>query len=309
MYLSIILSAGAAPAFPPTFEVGAGGGASLHGFANLSSTFAGLHSLAVDQALPTDQQQNGWSSLIVDRSSVPGVVSVHAVAAEFTLERRYIAAGSRVLINDTFVCTAATQKCALYTNHTITLAKDTTVRLNGGFDAPQLGECQTNLVRGTNGNPSVLVSRETGGGLGVMPLDDVFRAHGFMVNRASPTHIPGRKPCAISDPPAFDVVDSYLALSPGQSYTAEWALYVLEATTPPLEVPWVFTNRLRADLGVNNITLLGGATVASWETEILMAGNWSHPGCNKSFSPHDQSEVCFPTWDDNTLRHFLEYQG
>jgi hypothetical protein len=306
MLLAMVLLVGGMRAksgdFPPNFAVGAGGGASLYGFASLSSTFAGRHSLTQQHS------QDGWSSLIVDRS-VQGVVAVRAVATTFTLERRYIAAGSRVLINDTFTCTAKTNNCPIYTNHTITLLSAATVRLNGGFDAPQLGECMTNLVRGTNGNPSVVASSDSGGGFGVMPLDDVFRTHGYMVNRATPTRIPKHAPCTISNPPAFDVVDAYLALSPGQRYTAEWAIYAIEKNVPPLEVPWVFLNRLRADLGVNNITLLGGATVASWETEILGVGNWSHPGCNASGSLHDQSAVCFPTWDDSTLHSFLAYQG
>ena len=150
------------------------------------------------------------------------------------------------------------------------------VRLNGGFDAPQLGECATNLIRGTNGNPSVVAARQTGGGgLGIMPLDDVFRAHGSMANRASPGGIPGARPCALSDPPALDVVDAYLALSPGQVYTAEWALYVLPQTVPSAEVPWAFVNALREDLGVNNITLRGGATlglypIVPFEKQLLI---------------------------------------
>lgn len=64
-----------------------------------------------------------------------------------------------------------------------------------------------------------------------------------MVNRATPTRIPKAKPCQIGSTPALDVVDAYLALSPGQSYTAEWALYLIEPTISPEQVPWAFTNR------------------------------------------------------------------
>ena len=146
-----------------------------------------------------------------------------------------------------------------------------------------------------------------------MPLDDVFRVHASMTNRASPTRIPGASPCAISSPPALDVIDSYLALSDGQTYTAEWAMYLIEPATSPDRVPWVFANRLRADLGVNAVTLHGGATLASWETEILAAGNWSAPGCHMNGSApsalHTQDTVCFPTYDDELLSAFLRYQG
>eukprot|EP00662_Eupelagonemidae_sp_cell21_P023446 gene23446-9543_t len=31
---------------------------------------------------------------------------------------------------------------------------------------------------------------EGGGGFGVMPLDDAFRAHGWMANRAAATRLP-----------------------------------------------------------------------------------------------------------------------
>jgi hypothetical protein len=216
-----------------------------------------------------------------------------------------------VLINDTFTC--ARNRCPIFTNHTTTFVDSTEVRLNGGFNAPQLGECTTNLVRGTNGNPSVVAVAKNGGGLGIMPLDDVFRVHASMTNRASPTRIPHASPCAVSSPPALDVIDAYLALRNGQKYTAEWALYVIEPTVSPTRVPWVFTNRLRADLGVNAIVLQGGATLASWETEILAAGNWSTPGCHSNGSEpsalHTQDTVCFPTYDDDLLSAFLRYQG
>ena len=93
-------------------------------------------------------------------------------------------------------------------------------------------------------------------------------------------------------------------------------LYLIEPTISLAQVPWVFTNRLRDDLGVNAITLLGGATLASWEGEILAAGNWSAPGCpgrhpmgkNPEWL-HSQDTVCVPDWDGPTLSEFLSYQG
>jgi hypothetical protein len=321
---------GVAAPWPPGFTVAEGGGATLQGYATLSSTFAGHYSLT-----PTPQQA-GWSSVTVDRSA-EDVLAVHAVAPSFELERRYIAASERVLINDTLTCAGGGSRCALYTNHTFTLLAAATVTLNGGFYAPQLGECQTAIVRGTNGNPSVVAARASGGGFGLMALDDVSRAHVSMVNRASPTHIPGFQPCAVTDPPTLEVLDTYLALSPSQRYTAEWALYAIDASVAPaevpparfelaspdpvpgllirrlivrisLQVPWSFTTRLRADLGVNAVTLKGGATLASWQTDILAAGNWSAPGCMNG-SQHGQEEVCFPSYDDETLEQFLRYQG
>ena len=98
------------------------------------------------------------------------MVSVTAVAPTFAFQRVYIAAGiEKVFVNDTFVCRAQHgSRCALYTNHTVVFhTNEVTVRLNGGFDAPQLDECETNIVRGTNGNPSVVAWRDdVGGGLG-----------------------------------------------------------------------------------------------------------------------------------------------
>ena len=270
-------------AFPPMFSIEAGGGVLLHGQATLRSAFNGVHVLGATA--------RGWHSVAVDRSMEQhGLVTVRALAHTFSLERRYIASTSRVLINDTFTCSH--NRCPLFTNHTTTFTGPTEVRLNGGFDAPQLGECSTNLVRGTNGNPSVVAVAKNGGGLGMMPLDDVFRAHASMTNRASPTRIPHASPCAVSSPPALDVIDAYLALSDGQTYTAEWALYVIEPAVPPARVPWIFANRLRADLGVNAVVLKGGATLASWETEILAAGNWSAPGCHTNGSTYSSQYVC-----------------
>jgi hypothetical protein len=175
--------------FPPTFEVDAGGGATLAGFGRLSSTFAGRYTLNGRGG----QGTGGWKSLTVHRSaSNQGVVSVLGTTATFKLERLYTAAsGGRILINDTFSCTTpdtvtsnVSARCALYTNHTITVLKGTVVRLNGAFNAPQLGECSTRVSdssdTGTNGNPSVVAIKGStsavggiGGGLGLMPLDDV----------------------------------------------------------------------------------------------------------------------------------------
>ena len=106
-----------AVAFPAAFSVSPGGGASLQGFADIRSTFAGRHSLTAGRPDAADgqgqyAQGQGWQSLAVDRSAEPqGVIAVRAVAARFELERRYIAAPSkhgsdtpRLLINDTFTC-------------------------------------------------------------------------------------------------------------------------------------------------------------------------------------------------------------
>ena len=38
-------------------------------------------------------------------------------------------------------------------------------------------------------------------------------------------------------------MDPYLALIEGQSYTAEWAIYLLDETVVQPEVQWEFTNR------------------------------------------------------------------
>ena len=297
----------AAVPFPAGFKVEGNGGASLNGVVDVCSNWAGPHGGSLTPS--ADPAHPGWHTFSLDDSrEADGLVIVRAATALFSLERRYVATASRILVNDTLTCDAArSARCALYTNHTFTLRAPATVRLNGGFDAPQLSECATNVVRGTNGNPSVVAAHAAGGGFGVMLLDDISRAHGYMVNRATPTARAGLK-CAISDPPAFDVLDTYLALSPAQQYTAEWAIYVIESSIPEAGVPWAFTNRLRADLGVNAVTLRGGGTLASWETEILLAGNWTDPGCEGG-DIHSQGAVCFPTWPDATLREFLEYQG
>ena len=212
-------------AFPAGFSVGAGGGATIvEGFATLASTWNGRCTLAPGRS----GGAGCWTALTVDRRGEEhGVVSVMAVSSAFTLVRRYTARPGRVLVNDTFACTAAGAgggaACPLYTNHTFSLRAGVAaeVRLNGGFNAPQLVECDTDAVRGTNGNPSVVATRVTeGGGFGVVPLDDVFRAHGSMVNRATPTRIPGRPGCAHQEGwrthPAFDLLDTYLAIEPGQ---------------------------------------------------------------------------------------------
>lgn len=134
-------SQGSAPAgfeFPPAFSVGDGGGAAFQGLATMQCTINGNHTLASGA-----RSSSGWRSLAVDRTAKSGgVIAVHAIAARFTLERLYIAAShGRVLVNDTFTCTS-TSKCALYTNHTAEFQQPTVVRLNGAFDAPQLGQAQ-----------------------------------------------------------------------------------------------------------------------------------------------------------------------
>lgn len=294
--------------FPPGFSVGAGGGASQDGAWTLSTTYIGVHTLS---AFGDD---GSWSMPVVLDRSVAGIISVVAVAKTFTLHRRWIAsagAHARVLVNDTLRCTSSAQ-CPLYTNTTLRLESATaSVTLNGGWDAPQLQECATNLVRGTSGNPSVVAAAFDGGGVGIMALDDVFRAHAYIEQRAIAGTIPGHAPCAVSlDAPAFDVVDPYLALGADQTYTAEWAVYSLESALGHADVKWAFANRLREDLGVNVVTLRGGATLASWETEILAAGNWTTPNCNMTPPARGAgSSMCFPAWSDDVLRDFVRYQG
>ena len=313
--------------FPPEFFVAEGGGAVLKGFTELQSTFAGRYTLtAVAAASLGNSSHQGWSSVTVDRAgaATEGVISVRAVAPNFTLSRRYVAsenlcgaAACKVYINDTFTCAATGGgRCALHTQHTYILRAASNVTLNGGYYAPQLGECQTPTQLGTQGNPSVIVSRAIGGGgFGVLALDDVSRAHVSMVNHASAGHVPGFRPCEVSDPPTFDVLDMYLALSSGQRYTAEWSLYLFDATVSPAEMAWSFTNRMRSDLGVNNVTLVGGVTLASWQAEILNASNWTFPGCNCTLGTQGcrnktgQMDVCWPSFTDQTLSRFIEYQG
>ena len=181
-----------------------GDGATFGNGAVLSSTVSGRYRLSAADADAVDAPSRpqdtadviqAWSSISVERGVV-GIVSVMYTAEDFALHRQYIAKGhSQVLVNDTFTCRkgsaaiaqphahahAHADRCPLYTNHTMTMVlpsnqSQVEVQLNGGFNAPQPSECSTDILRGNNGNLSVVASFSSGGGVGFMPLYAIFRA-------------------------------------------------------------------------------------------------------------------------------------
>ena len=122
------------------------------------------------------------------------------------------------------------------------------------------------------GNPTVHAHSPLGGA-GMIPLDDVFETHSYANNSAfhlSKLPVQSDPPpwriksnvcsnhgpsvpcvCPVTNPPSISVVDPFLTLSPGASYTQEWAVYPLPSSCPDY---YCFINTVRADV----------STIADW---------------------------------------------
>eukprot|EP01052_Picozoa_sp_SAG31_P013221 SAG31_NODE_791_length_12069_cov_22.664411_4_plen_1018_part_00 len=151
------------------------------------------------------------------------------------------------------------------------------------------------------GNPTIHAHGPFGGA-GLVPLDDVFETHSYANNSAfrinklpvqsdppasrAKANVCGNHGaavpciCPISDPPSISVVDPYLALPPGEVYTQEWAVYPMPESCADY---FCFINTVRADLGVDNITMPGTgflamSTPADAKEGLVPAGFTSHGG-------------------------------
>jgi hypothetical protein len=130
------------------------------------------------------------------------------------------------------------------------------------------------------GNPTIHAHSNLGG-VGMLPVDDVFETHSYgnisafhtsklpaqsdtvawrLKSNVCGNHQPNPPPCTcvVTDPPSISLVDANLALAPGTIYTQEWSVYPLPAACPDY---YCFINTVRDDFQVDEITMPGTVSV------------------------------------------------
>ena len=292
-----------------------GGAIVLNGDAILTSEFSGRsfgHSTTAD-----------WT-VTLDRSKLnAGIARVVGSCDAFSVERVCTATPTaRLFCNDT-ITTAVSAKVraaplaaiGIYTVRSLEFGSGSRpvedVLLNGAwFDSRWAArDCTSNVVRGTNGNPSLLarLGPQNGttlpGGYGMAALDDALMAHAVLTNNA----VAGPASCSVASPPAVRLTDPYLALAPGTLYVAEFVVYALNPDADPSLQPvhpaapsdalqFAMRNLYRSDLGVDAVQLTGTGTAASWLAEDLSlpGSGWIPPWQN---------------WSIPTLGAFMKYNG
>ena len=196
--------------------------------------------------------------------------------------------------------------------------------LPGAFNGEARSALATHPTRGTNGNPSALLTLADGRAVALMAFDSVLRAHAVL------SRGPRGEAASLADP--------VLALARGDSsYVSRWAVYyVADADdvgglrgaadgisvvaprrvaapraaammtepassaqqhagvigAPPRTREFDLVNQLRHDLGTVNVTLRGAGTVLALHASTLAAGGWSDP----------------TGWDAVTIADWFRYQ-
>jgi hypothetical protein len=126
------------------------------------------------------------------------------------------------------------------------------------------------LHRGTFGNPTVHV-QTAHGGVGLLPIDDVFELHAFGTQSAiakAPGWPGDSAGCPVTSPPSLSLRDKYMALAAGGSHVMEWAIYPEVAGGATY---WHFINDVRADVGADQISIPGAGYLG------MYPGGWHEP--------------------------------
>jgi hypothetical protein len=174
----------------------------------------------------------------------------------------------------------------------------------------------------SSGNPTIHAHSELGG-VGMIPLDDVFETHSYgNVSAYHTAKLPAQSDppewrrksnvcsgptsrgpapcvCAVTDPPSISLVDANLVLPPGgEVYTQEWAVYPLPASCPDY---YCFVNSVRSDLQVDEIVMPGTGYLAMYpkadSIENMLPAGFSWAGGD------------WADWDSEELGKFYEQEA
>jgi hypothetical protein len=268
-----------------------------------------------------------------------GTWNVLAFASRYHLNRTITVQAHRLIVSDTitvFNLTSATPHqnvVGIEITHRSSFASGAGQQVQGGYlpgvadswachsiadeEATKPGD-RTTLT--STGNPTIH-AHSNFGGVGMIPLDDVFETHSYGNMSAYRTnklpvqsdppawrrqsnvcgnHHPNPPPCVcpVTEPPSISLVDPHLALSAGDTYTQEWAVYPLPASCPDY---YCFINTVREDLHVNEVTMPG--------TGYL--GLYAQPDAKELIAPagfHDH-DGDWAYWSEAELRQFYEREG
>jgi hypothetical protein len=257
--------------------------------------------------------------------------SVTGTAKEFSVTRQIFIQRNRILVNDTVRASPAVASgvVGIEVQHRaeITGARPAEATVPGAmwsFHCNSLNEDSESgqsLHRGTSGNPSIHVRAEEGG-LAMLPLDDVFEVHAWTNNSAvarfprMPTVATGNphtkapfepayKDCAVTDPPSLTITDPYFALRPGDVYTMEWAIYPGNSSCADY---YCFINRLRDDLGVSGLTLVGTGGLGQLSMRTMHEPMLTNAGYGAGL-PSDARCKAWEDFTDEEFVRFLDHQA
>lgn len=333
LFSCLAVPVGAASSAPFVFNVSDGGGATLTIGGGAASTFtlqSQFSEPGVDKWTTLQPPWGGvYKKVLVDRSGEAQgrtVVSVQgAYFGLYKLERVYQVEGHRIMVNDTLTAsdTVASGWSAvpIYVRHVMHAQEIGSVRDLVLAGSHYTFDCNTvNQDRGSFGAPQMWFATDTAA-IGMMPLDDVFRAHGVGFNAALKKYprAPAGVECAVSagEMPTLTLADPHLGIEPGKTITLEWAIYPFAET----QLDYLdFVNVLRADLKTDTITIpalgqLGWArcTEAAHGSSPCSTYALEHAGADASLNlpPGGDGflDKHWEEWSPATTAAVLEQQG
>lgn len=166
---------------------------------------------------------NGETFAVQSQFSTPAPGWVHGSTAWFRHERQVETRDEVVVVRDTFT-NLGDANLPLMHRHQVRLGERQTGLWLAGLQRPS-----GSGLAGEPQNPTAFAT-SAGAGLGMLPLDDVFRVH----------------LTAFAAGGAFGIADNSLVLRPGAAITAEWA--IIPVARPEY---WAFLNAARRLVGAN----------------------------------------------------------
>ena len=264
---------------------------------------------AVGTAIDPPQPVSAWTTPVAVEKAADGSWTVSAAAVGYRLLRTVTVESHRVRVQDQLTTTGnrtrpagyePTERVGIEITHRAAFASGAE-QMQGAVlpgalaswachsiaqeEATPVG---TRVPVTSSGNPTIHAHSALGG-VGILPLDDVFETHSYgnisafhtaklpvqsdppewrrKSNVCSGPTSRGVAPCVctVTDPPSISLVDANLVLPPGgEVYVQEWAIYPLPASCPDY---YCFVNSVRSDLKVDEITMPGTGYLAMYPKE------------------------------------------
>ena len=250
----------------------------------------------------------------------------------------------RVLINDTIVAGDATVGMLL--SHVASfpgkqimqsaIAPGTYFRDQCGTDSNYhdlcSAPCLDKFVQHNNqGRADIFANSTLGHGndfaLGMTAVDDVFRVHAQVVQRATKGLSRTLMTCAVTAVPSIELKDPFFALGARQSYTLETAVYVLTDAARYFDL----VNTMRHDLGTHIIPMKSGGILSppdpyNQDTSTfnvtcmlpngtMTNGSTCYSSCVDPFARDTHAEklarakTCWPSWTARAFADFVSAQA
>ena len=105
--------------------------------------------------------------------------------------------------------------------------------------------------------------------------------------------------------PSLTLTDPYFALAPGAEYTMEWAIYPGNTSCTDY---FCFVNRVREDIGVNNLTLVGTGGLGQLSPRLMHEPMLTNAGYGMG-KEADEHAKAWEDFGDEEFVRFLEHQS